>query len=287
LSFKQELLFQLIKRGLRYQHLFSRQFNRLESFLGGVALGGLENEFRQRITSAIYNSRGDYQQVGLFKWEETWFSEDLPRQPAKILVGGAGTGREVDYLDKLGHNIVAFDPAASFVKKGQNNFAGKAGIVFFRGSYEELADAEHDYDNSIYQAVKSQAPFDAVLLGWGSYTHVSSEHHRIALLKCLRELCPGGPLLLSFWMRGDDTQIHKGRTWNLGWKVGRFLAGKDAASEPGLSGDVVSGQAGYGHFFTLEELEEIASAAGYRLSRSPRGAYSGAYPHATLRPKKQ
>ena len=73
----------ILKHALRFEWYFSRQFDRLDRFLSGVALSALEPNQWTELTSHIYSARGDYQRSGLFKWEEKWLINDLPPSPGR------------------------------------------------------------------------------------------------------------------------------------------------------------------------------------------------------------
>jgi hypothetical protein len=110
-SMPRKLLIRGLSRLFRFQAFWSQQAQRIDQLLGGFALAALDPDERAELTSALYNARGEYEAQDLFEWEEAWFEADLPKPPAKILIGGAGSGREVRHLLEKGYEIVAFDPA--------------------------------------------------------------------------------------------------------------------------------------------------------------------------------
>jgi len=280
---RQELLLKILKNGLVLQSFHARQFRRLEDLLAGMSMAALNPENRGRLTTAVYAARKEYKLEGMFAWEEKWFSSDLPPPPARILLGGAGSGREILHLVRHGYRIVAFDPVPSFVRHGRSRLQSGQCEAFLVGSFEDLATPDDQTARAFWNDIHARGPYDAVVCGWGSFTHVSTDAHRRSLLRQFKRACPNGPVLLSFWMRGEDAQIRKGRAWRLGWKLGRLLANRKATAEPD-PGDWFLGNAGFGHFFTLEEIGELAANTGYELSRSPGGSYVGTFPHATLHP---
>src|SRR5512142_2340602 len=46
---------------------------------------------------------------GLFGWEKEAIARFFPAAPARVLVGGAGGGREVFALAEMGYEVVAFE----------------------------------------------------------------------------------------------------------------------------------------------------------------------------------
>jgi SAM-dependent methyltransferase len=280
---KQELIFQIVCRALRMQGWLRKNNERMEFFLSGLALGAIDAKHRTRLTTELYNARRDYEVTSLFDWEKKWFANDLPNAPAKILIGGAGSGREVTHLIHLGYQVVAFDPAKSYVEMARKRIRNSLCLGFFQGAYEDLIGITHrnpTFDNSI----DDYAPYDAVILGWGSFNHVGLATSRVALLKKCRTLCPNGPLLLSFWMRGDDSQRKRGRLWDVGYGIGSKLAIPSQPSIPLSGGDEISSQSGFGHYFTRQELHALSESSGYRISTKPQGAYAGTFPHSTFVP---
>ncbi len=278
---RDRIVLRSLNRVLRVQAFSLRQVQRLERFLGGFALAALTPAERAKLTAAIYSARGDYKVRGLFDWEKTWFEEDLPPPPAKILVGGAGSGREVEYLLSRGYRVLAFDPAPAFVERGAERYPDCLG--FLVGSYEDLAGTDGAANPGLDAALETEAPFDAVLLGWGSFTHASTPEVRLGALRRLKPLCPRGPVLASFWMARGRSGDRRGGAWKLGWRAGTRLAREHGAVETS-DGDEFRSSAGFGHYFTRSELVDLVTAAGYEMARSPGDADAGAFPHATLRP---
>src|SRR4029079_4693901 len=72
-------------------------------------------------------------------------------------------------------------------------------------------------------------PFDAVVLGWGSFSHVMPRAARLALLRALRALAPKAPVLLSFALEPGPASKGKGRVRSA---LQRLFA---ALSAPGVS----------------------------------------------------
>lgn len=274
-----KLLLALLIRALRFQSFFSTQFERLEGLLSGFGLSVLDAEQRSRLTSAVYSARGDYRIKGLFDWERTWFEQDLPPAPAKLLVGGAGTGREVQHFVEQGYQIVAFDPAPSFVKRARRELEHPGCLTFVQGGFEDLVRT-----SELRRVVDAEQPFDATVFGWGSFTHVLSSSSRRQVLNAVHTCTPDGPLLLSFWMRNENTEMQRGRAWQLGWRLGQRLTGPQSAAPKPDPGDVLLGKAGFGHFFSLAEIENLANETGFEICRTPTGHIVDGYPHTTLRP---
>ena len=255
-----------------------------ERFLGGAMTGYMDTRALGDLTTAAYDARGDYLREGLFAWERAWFEESLaPLEATKdprILIGGMGTGREVSYFLERGWSAAAFDPSPRLVAVAKERFAEEPRCRVLRCSYEELPQLDK---------LALEPPFDAVLLGWGSLTHVPSAAARIRLLEGLRALCPAGPVLASFW-KSDPALMSQGRAFAAGRKAarllgGRFPSGDDLRFEEMGSRSSVAPHAGYVHFFCEGEIRELAARSGYAIEVLRMGMDGEQeYPHATLRP---
>ncbi len=262
---------------LRGKGSLERLSMRTRNFLSGLALGLLDDRQLAQVTARLYDLRGRYELEALEAWEEEWFRSDLPPSPATLLVGGAGSGREAFRLAEQGYRVVAFDPAPAFVEAGRSAAAGVLSVDFHLGAYEDLLDAA----SPLAGFLAGVAPFDGVLLGWGSLTHVPGAGQRADVLRSLRQLAPTGPILASFWMLGGRGGLEAARTWQWGARLARFLGGRQDLAE--RAGDLVTGRSGYAHWFTQDEIEGLARSTGQRLLRRP-APDTATFPHATFLP---
>jgi hypothetical protein len=275
----EEFLRNAVGGAFRLLAFWNRQQDRLSAFLEGLAMSVLSPRTLGKLTFDMY---GDHPASAwhsdneLNRWEDAWISSDLPAPPAHVLVGGAGKGREVRVLQERGYRVTAFEPVPDFVRQAP----ALKDVTFLCGSYEDLAEPDSAAAGRFCHAIETNAPYDAVLLGWGSFSHVPTAGLRAALLKKLRKLCPSGPVLVSFFMDPDHATRDRRRAWKLGYQVGRTVARKNVSSlDPG---DFFAPGQGLSHVFTEQEFEELATSAGYRVLLRPRQEWD--YPHATLRP---
>jgi len=104
----------------------------------------------------------------LFPWEARWFERRLPPAPARVLVGGAGTGREPVALVAAGYDVDCLEPARELVDRCRRAVPG--GVVL-QATYEELAAAVLDGAGGPAAAVAGQS-YDAGVLGWTSLSYV-------------------------------------------------------------------------------------------------------------------
>lgn len=230
----------------------------LDDLVEGVALGALSDDDLHALTTARY-ARSRSHRRELFDWEQAWFERDLPPPPARLLVGGAGHGRELAWLARRGYQLVGFDPACP-------------GDSVHELGYEDFIAPTSRARAAALDTIRASAPYDAVIFGWGSYTHLASHELRIEVLRAMHELSDG-PLLVSYWRITNGPARAHGRAARLGGLIARAFGVAQAERH----GDRVVAHAGYGHSFTDEELISLAREAGYRAC-----VHRDGYPHATL-----
>jgi hypothetical protein len=248
---------------------------RTGNFLTGLSLGLLDHSALGRLTIAAYDRRGTYEAQTIADWEARWFKRDLPPPPARILIGAAGSGREVQHLERYGYEVTAFEPAAQYVRNA--NASGLLRHPMLLGRYEDLLD-----DTSTLSAgLAALAPFDAVLLGWGSLSHVPGAEARITIMTQFRRLAPDGPLLISFQLPASANAPSLPRAREAGVKVARLFGGGGQADPL----DGMSGRAGYHHWFTEPELVALATEISCFLKTGATTIDTAGFPHATLWPE--
>ncbi len=264
----------------RAEAALMRTVERLEGILGAAALSCLTPSELSALTRQLYARGGPGRVDDLHPWESDWFAFGLPSAPSKILVGGAGSGREARHLQSRGHKVFGFDPVLKFLREA--DLPQQVSLV--RGSYEALVNPHGEPEHSFVEWVESHSPYDAVLLGWVSFTHLPDARTRQALLQRLTRLCPDGPILVSFWLQseGRGAGRPRGRLWDATGRLAARLRRNVISAEPG---DLMTHR-GFVHLFTESELRQLAARAN--LSLDPLGA-RGLYatcPHVTLRPIK-
>jgi hypothetical protein len=271
---------------LRIATACSRQVSRLTALTSGLVTQAIEPSDRGTVTAAVYSFRGSNRR-DLFRWEEPWFTSDLPKPPARILVGGAGDGREARWLLARGYDVIAFDPARASVAQYNASFPETPSIVLdyetlSRASYARRTGSHIELEHDA-APILERAPYDAAVLGWGSLTHVLEEHEQAALFETLVELVPVGPILASFFMRQDitaDVPNARGRAHQLGIRLGMALSGGrvlldvDAPGQPRFMP-----HCGFVYHFDCERLERLAAICGRELTLYA----TNTYPHATFR----
>jgi SAM-dependent methyltransferase len=168
-------------------------------------------------------------------WERD-FIGNLPAPPARLLVGGAGTGREATALAELGYEVAAFDPARALVEhmRAPGTDPGVEPLV---GGYLDLP-LLRSLDGATID-LSARPRFDGAYMGWSSFSHLRSDAECVSALTRLADLTRG-PVLLSYLAgAGADAEPRPGFSVQIGFF--RLLSGghvRRLAAGAGL--DVVS-----------------------------------------------
>jgi hypothetical protein len=206
--------------------------------------------------SLKYSRGSEHNESGLFAFERNAIEQHFPPPPAAILVGACGGGRELFALVERGYRIAAaYDPVASFIEALRED-------ARFSELKDRLCVGTHQAIESIARLAplgRHGNPVDAVIVGWGSYTHVMGTRRRIEFLRSLRALCPRGPVLVSFFAEtGNEAE----RPRQFRSKLRRLLGTTDAMVE---EGDGLHRGAGGIHHFTEASFAAEVAEAGYRV----------------------
>lgn len=222
---------------------------------------------RARLTSLLFDRQRTYApggrtfSLGLFGWEDEMLAPPFPRT-GRILIGGAGGGREAMALIARGYEVVAFDQARELVLAGAPTVEAAGGSLLC-ASYDDVVRAAAGEPTPLGNAFET--PFDGVLLGWGSLSLVVSDAERLSLLRALRALAPTAPVALSF-DEPVDPEIPGSRVARARAAVRRLYTRLEA---PGYSGERMryAAWAGILRESTLAEVGAIARAAGYEVAK--------------------
>ncbi len=242
----------------------------LQAYLANALTPNEQTALTLQVYASWLDSHHNY--AGVPDWEQAWFLRVLPSVPARILVGAAGTGREVTYLMERGYQVDAFEPVSLGFQQCRLLMAGEGRC--FRASFQDLVNL-HRFGTGELTPLLDRAPYDAVILGWSSLSHVFGRDHRLDLMACCASLAPAGPILASYHARNNRPR--KRRSERLGSAVGELharLRGLQLQAEPLL----FAGHFGLSHPLTTEEVEGLASHIGRRA------LWDGAqmFPHVTF-----
>jgi hypothetical protein len=260
-----------VPRWVRVLLALDRVALRLENVHEGLRdellLAWIRPEDRTALTTALYAEKTAYLpgghrfDGGLFDWERLVLEAPQFPKAGRVLVGAAGAGREVMALIERGYEVVAFDPCRPFVEAARGVVPPGRGTVL-EASYADLVDAAAGR-GPLAEACAGR-PFDAVVLGWGSLSHVAPASERAALLRAIHALSPRAPVLASFALEPDIAHPvpGKGRVRD---QLRKLFA---ALGAPGTSerGDHFFPDAGFFSYVGHEELIKLAWNTGYEVA---------------------
>ena len=220
----------------------------------GFWLGCLNSDELNAVTLEHFDhsqfcSSNGHNRSGLFDWEQETLSRFF-RRGSRVLVAGAGGGREVLALRRSGFEAEGFECSPALVEASHRLF-------------DELGESNHVVYCPPDSVPLGSPVYDALIVGWTVYTHIPTRVRRVQFLQALRKRALGNaPLLLSVFARQgashDDVLVYRiARLWSF-----ISLARKD-----GLEiGDHIS-YARYVHWFTEHEVAEELKAAGFRVAQ--------------------
>lgn len=245
----------------------------MRALFDGVWLGLLDDQDLEELAERYYRGTGDrseqryleesHNRQGLWPWEVAALEEHFPPS-GRVVVTGAGAGREVLALLDRGFDAVGFECGPELVAFGR-----------------ELLGPDDAWRLSLARPGAWPAAAercDAVIVGWGSYMLTPGRDRRVAFLRAARAAMPaGGPLLLSFWARDGASTYFR-----LVQRVGSLL--RRCRRRPPLDlGDGLNGH--FVHSFSQEQLAEELHAAGLAMELFATDGYARAVaragPHQT------
>jgi hypothetical protein len=214
-----------------------------------------------------------------FDWEPGWFAARLPLPPAKLFVGAAGAGREAVYLQGRGYDVTLLEPARKRAERCRGRVGPQAVIAI--ATYEDLADSVLDGASTPASPIAGEC-FDAVLLGWGSLSHIVHERDRQRLLRALDRLCPNGPILSSFWLGSKAPGAGKAERLG-GWIGGLIGAARGVPAPADPEPEIFASGYGFAHSYSRAEIAQLAAAADREVSWDHA---DGEQPRATFLPRR-
>lgn len=268
----------LVARAIFVTRAFDRLYRIVDRARSELVAGLASDEVLDRFNDLAYASDRSYRpdessfRASLFPWEEEVIDRFFPQPPAHILVGGAGGGRETLALAELGYRVTAFEPSSGLAESLAVRTRDMQGVAVFRARYEDLPYLEGTGGRERIR-LEALPRVDAVLAGWGSFSHLRSHRLRVAALESLAGTTSGS-ILISF----------------LGYEEGRAptsLAGRLRRALPRREGrssaDVFSVHIGFYHRTSEREVEELAHAAGLEFEYRNFDLSDTNWPHVVLR----
>jgi hypothetical protein len=255
----------LIRLYFRSQRLMQQLTLLQSSMFTGLWLGFLtrkqlhdigEGYFRQE----RFYSTDEWNTRGLFDWEKQSVEAHFG-DCKKLLVAGAGGGREVIALRRLGFDVDGFDSHPDLIRAANE-------LLEREGMAPDIRQAPWDH------CVHTDRKYDGVIIGWSAYMHIRGRDRRVGFLRELRDkVGAGAPMLLSFYVTSPNSRYFR---WvaRVGGPLARVLR-----RDPVLVGDCLLPF--YAHFFTQERLEAELAAGGFQLVSFELIQYAHAIARAT------
>jgi hypothetical protein len=259
----------LVDRG---QRLFDRARSALVARLASDRFLQAYNDLAFE-REAYYQPGSEAFRTGLFHWEED-MAKNFPPPPCRLLIGGAGGGREVYAWALQGYQVVAFEPSEALARSIAGQAALYPGTQTWVGRYEDLPRLR-GVDSDVTVDVAQLGPFAAIVLGWPTYSHIRDRAVRISTLRLLGALTDG-PVGLSFFL---DRQRDSRRVGRL-----RRLARSLDISRPG---DAFSPHVGFHHWSTESEIQEEIREAGLEVAIASFDDRDGRWPWIVARRARQ
>jgi SAM-dependent methyltransferase len=252
-----------------------RLFNKIRSeFVLAVASGAVI----ERFNDLSYGKTNSYDPASsefrkyLFPWEEQVIDKFFPPPPARILVGGAGGGREVFALASRGYEVVAFEPSRALVESMSDMVCEAMAVEVFRAGYDDLPHLSPAKPGNSMANLEDMSTFDAAIVGWGSFSHLTSKESRVRALKAFAKASKG-PIVVSFLsFRPSAKDIPPAS------KLRRFLHGNFNRE----AGNAFSVYIGFYHEMHEAEMIDIAHQSGLKIVHLNTDGRDTNWPHAVL-----
>jgi 2-polyprenyl-3-methyl-5-hydroxy-6-metoxy-1,4-benzoquinol methylase len=221
----------------------------LRALFSGIWLGLLSRHALLEIDTAYYSttkkySDKSYNKSGLQCWEKAIIRRYF-QNCKRLLLVGAGGGREILALGRLGYEVRGFECNRELVQVA-NKLLEEEGLC----SRVEFAPADTCHD--------SQAFFDGLIIGWGAYMLIQGRAKRVVLLKSMRaQVRSGAPIFLSFFFRSPNAKRFF-VTLTIGNTLRRIMGREKIELGDALEPECV-------HYFTQEEIAAELQQGGFLI----------------------
>ncbi|WP_075591050.1 class I SAM-dependent methyltransferase [Labilibacter marinus] len=165
-----------------------------DSVVEGFWLSVLSEDELNKSIISFYKRNKQYTQdeqttKGLFNWEKN-IANNIPIKNARIVVLGAGGGRECLALNRLGYKLSGYESDKKMVEYAQKYFANLEIDIAFN----------HIPINTI-----PHSKCDIFWFGWGMYTHIFSQERRVQMLCDVKKQIPqNGYIIISYWKENRE-----------------------------------------------------------------------------------
>lgn len=257
----------LLRASMFVDWLFGR-YTQIRGFLvtslAGDAVLDAYNDLTYGATS-VYDAAAPDFRAHLFNWEADMVARVFPPAPARVLIGGAGGGREAFVLAERGYQVTAFEPSSVLAASMADRAATvHAAVEVLLGRYQDLPVLRR-FDTGEPVDLTADVRFDVAMLGWSSFSHIRHRRERIATLQRFAAVTDG-PVVASFFLRPATLGS---RHW-----LGRMANRLGLRSE----GDSFTPHIGFFHLSSEEELAREVAEAGLELVAASYNASDGYWP---------
>lgn len=236
-------------------HTIARQIERVARGLYYVAAGTLRRDDLLHMSQRVwrdFNCSDAAIVAGLYAWERDVYERHV-RPQDRMLIVGSGSGREALALAEAGHEVVGVEPVPEAVAAARR-------VLQARGHDVPIIQA------SIEDAALPGA-FDVIV--FSCYSYIPQSSSRVAVLRrAAAHLRPGGRVILTYipalapFRAGAVTLAGlMARLTRSDWRPERNDVLHQAAKQDSDTLEPLL----YEHWFTHEEIEREARAAGLRV----------------------
>lgn len=228
-----------------------RLFRLVKACFDGLWLGLLSRELLEAVDVSYYHREKQYtdegyNRGGLWLWEQAALDRFFVGSE-RIVVTGAGGGREVLALRKLGYDAVGFECNERLAAFGDR-------LLTAEGHPGRLCWTPRDVWPDLAH------PCDGVIVGWGSYMLIQGRARRVKFLQGAHTCLPeGGPILVSFFARSGTPAYLR-----IVARIGSILR-RAQGRDPVELGDALDSHPVYVHYFTKDEVVQELAEGGFEL----------------------
>jgi hypothetical protein len=242
-------------------------YSLLQANLVGFWLGILGRETLHLFDEICYNASKQYfteswNRSGLFDWEKEAITAYFGGC-RRLLVGGAGGGREILALCGMGFDVDGFECNPELAAYA-NRLLKSNGI----DATVELVPRDRPSGRD--------RVYEGVVIGWAAYTLIQGRRARMAFLRDVRaQMQVGAPILLSFFYRtGCERRF---RVVAAVGNVLRWLRHREPLDlGDDLTLDFQRQRIHYVHLFTREQIASELAEAGFALQHFSTKGYGHA-----------
>ena len=240
----------LHKRTNIFMAIYGKIYYYIKTIHDGMWLAILPHQACYYLTSKYYCNHNPYMsesrvRQGLYPPQEEPVKK-IFKPFGRVLVAGAGAGKEVLGLWRLGFQVSSFDCSKTMVEFG-NKLLKKEGC---EARIELAAPDECPASDTVY---------DAVLVGAGVYINIIPKHKRLKFLEQLRSnLRDNGPIMIGFCHRNSNT-----RYYDFIDTFSNFFR-RLLKLDPLEKGDRL--EPCFEHYFTEQEIISELETTGFRIT---------------------